>query len=251
MDDRSKDRLQKIMAHAGIASRRKSEELIRQGRVTVNGRTARLGDKADPDRDRITVDGKPIEPKETLTYVALHKPKGVLSHKARRGGNRPVAGDLIDLPERLYPVGRLDLDSEGLMLFTNDGKLTQRLTHPRYEHKKVYRVLVKGRPADSTLDKWRQGVFMAGRTTAPARVKITGQTNGDAWLRVTLREGRKHQIRRVGAMLGHRVKRLIRVRIGPVALKGLKPGQWRRLSAEEIEALERIKARPRRKKRLS
>jgi 23S rRNA pseudouridine2605 synthase len=230
-------RLQKILARAGFGSRRDCEELIRQGRVAVDGQVARLGQKADPDRDRITVDGMPVQVERRRTYVALHKPRGVLSAERDGSGRFSTVRDLVPLPGRLFPVGRLDLRSEGLVLLTDDGDLAQRLAHPRFGHEKEYRVLVAGEPDEATLEKWRRGVFLDGRRTALAEVAVIGREKGETWLRVMLREGRKRQIRRVGAMLGHPVRRLIRVRIGPLRLGDLKPGQWRRLTDAEVKAL--------------
>ncbi len=231
------DRLQKILARAGFGSRRTCEELIRWGRVAVNGQIAQLGQKADPDRDRITLDGKPIRVKHRRTYVALHKPRGVLSDEGDGSGRLSTVRDLVSLPGRLFPVGRLDLRSEGLMLLTDDGDLAYRLTHPRFGHEKEYHALVEGEPDEATLRKWRRGVFLDGRRTAPARVSIIRKESGNTWLRVVLREGRKRQVRRVAAMLGHPVHRLIRVRIGPLRLGNLKPGQWRKLTSAEVETL--------------
>jgi pseudouridine synthase len=236
------ERLQKILARAGLGSRRACEELIRQGRVTVNGQVAQLGQKADPERERITVDGKPIRLKRHHTYIALHKPAGVISTTHDPQG-RPTVVDLAPHPPntRLWPVGRLDLDSEGLILLTNDGELAHRLTHPRYEHTKEYKVCVAGHPDGVTLKRWREGVLLDGRRTAPAQVELLPRKGNRTWLRVVLREGRKREIRRVAALLGYPVHRLIRVRIGPVRLRDLKPGEWRYLTRQELEQIERIK----------
>lgn len=245
------DRLQKVLARAGFGSRRACEELIRQGRVKVNGRAAQLGQKADPDRDRITLDGKPVQVKNHCTYVALHKPRGVLSDEGDGSGRLSTVHDLVTLPERLFPVGRLDLRSEGLILLTDDGDLTYRLTHPRFGHEKEYDVLVEGEPDEATLEKWRRGVFLEGRRTAPARVTVIKieQDKGRTWLQVVLREGRKRQIRRVAAMLGHPAHRVIRVRIGSLRLGNLRPRQWRRLTSAEVKALRSSVQEPRRKSR--
>lgn len=233
------ERLQKILARAGFGSRRTCEELIRQGRVTVNGQVARLGQKANPQQDHIAVDGEPIRLREEFTYIALHKPRGVLSDEGDGTGRRPTVRDLVGLPVHLFPVGRLDMRSEGLILLTDDGDLALRLTHPRFGHEKEYHVLVEGHPSQETLDKWRRGVTLEGRRTAPADVEIIRKERDHTWLRVVLREGRKRQIRRVGAMLGHPVYRLIRVRIGPIRLGDLPPGQWRYLTPKEVQALKR------------
>jgi 23S rRNA pseudouridine2605 synthase len=240
------ERLQKIMARAGLGSRRACEALIVEGRVTVNGRVAGLGQKADPVRDRIALDGQALSPPETLTYVALYKPRGVVSSLAPQGERRTVR-DLVPLAGRLYPVGRLDVDSEGLMLLTNDGELTERLTHPRYEVEKEYRVLVKKEPDEAQLAAWRRGVVLEGKRTAPARVAREGREGGGVWLRVTMHEGRKHEIRDTGLALGLPVRRLIRVRIGPLRVGGLKPGEWRVLDEREVEQLRRAGAGSRRR----
>jgi 23S rRNA pseudouridine2605 synthase len=231
------ERLQKILARAGFGSRRACEEFVRLGRVAVNGRVAQLGQKADPDHDRITLDGNPVRVKRRTIYVALHKPKGVLSDDGDGSGRFSTVHDLVPLADRLFPVGRLDLRSEGLILLTNDGELAHRLTHPRYEHDKEYHVCIDGHPNDQALKQWRQGVFLDGRKTAPADVAIVRSERDCTWLRVVLREGRKRQIRRVAAMLGHPVHRLIRVRIGPLRLGDLRAGQWRNLTGTEVEAL--------------
>ena len=232
------ERLQKILAGAGLGSRRACESFIAEGRVTVNGRVAQLGEKADPAKDRIVLDGEPLSRPEKLIYVVLHKPRGVVSSLAPQGDRKTVR-DLVPFEERLYPVGRLDIDSEGLILLTNDGELTARLTHPRYETEKEYLVLVRGEPADSRLDAWRRGVVLpaGGKRTAPARVFRERRERGATWLRVTMHEGRKHEIRDIGLTLGMPVQKLIRVRLGALRLGGLEPGAWRELSAAEVKQL--------------
>jgi pseudouridine synthase len=161
----------------------------------------------------------------------------------RRG--RQALGDLVSVPERLYPVGRLDLDSEGLILLTDDGELANFLTHPRYEHEKEYRVLVNGRVSDETLEAWQQGVMLEGQPTAPARVEILGLRGADTLLRIAMHEGRKRQIRRVAALLGHPVRQLARVRLGPLHLGSLEVGQWRYLTPKEVGSLETLKRQTR------
>jgi pseudouridine synthase len=230
------ERLQKVMARAGIGSRRACEEIIRQGRVNVDGKIATLGQKADPSRQRIVVDGQPLTASERPVYIALNKPRGVLAVSKDDRGRRTVR-DLVPLSEHLFPVGRLDATSEGLILLTNDGDLTNRLTHPRHEHAKEYHVSVAGHPSERTLVKWRQGVFLDGKRTKPAKISIIRDERDNTWLRLVLREGRKRQIRRVAAMLGHPVQRLIRVRIGSLRLGELKPGEWRHLTKQELRAL--------------
>ena len=245
------ERVQKILARAGYGSRRACEELIRQGRVAVNGKVVQLGQKADPDRDRITVDGEPVRVKRQYTYIILHKPRGVLSDEGDGSGRRPTVRDLVDVPGHLFPVGRLDMRSEGLILLTDDGDLAFRLTHPRFGHEREYQALVEGEPDEATLRKWRRGVFLDGRRTAPAEVTVIKRGKDRTWLRIVLREGRKRQIRRMAAMLGHPVHRLIRVRIGPLRLDNLKPGQWRRLTKAEVQALRSAIRESRKSKRRS
>ncbi|MCC7361627.1 MAG: rRNA pseudouridine synthase [Anaerolineales bacterium] len=230
------ERLQKLMARAGLGSRRSCEDLIEQGRVTVNGKRAALGQKADPSRDHIAVDGEPLESPERFIYILLHKPRGVVSSLSAQG-DRQTVRDLVPFPGRLYPVGRLDIDSEGLILLTNDGALTDRLTHPRYESEKEYRVLVRGEPRADQLETWRRGVMLEGSRTAPALVQREGRAHGSAWLRLVMHEGRKHQIRDIGRLLGLPVQRLIRVRMGGLALGDLALGQWRELRPEEVKLL--------------
>ena len=230
------ERLQKAMARAGIGSRRACEEIIRQGRVKIDGQIATLGQKVDPARQRVIVDGEPLTMTEPPMYIAIHKPRGILAVSQDDRGRRTVR-DLVPLPGHLYPVGRLDATSEGLMLLTNDGELANWLMHPRYEHAKEYHVLIAGHPNDRTLEQWRRGVILEGKKTAPAEVSILRRERDDTWLRVVLREGRKRQVRQVGTLLGHPVRRLIRVRIGTLQLGALKPGEWRHLSRKEIAAL--------------
>ena len=230
------ERLQKVMARSGVGSRRACEELIRQGRVNVDDKIATLGQKVDPARQRIVVDGQLLTDSQQMVYIALHKPRGVLAVSKDDRGRRTVR-NLVPLSENLFPVGRLDATSEGLVLLTNDGDLTNQLTHPRHEHAKEYQVSVAGHPSERTLEKWRQGVFLDGKRTAPAKVSVIRRERDNTWLRVVLREGRKRQIRRVAAMLGHPVQRLIRVRIGSLHLGELKPGEWRHLTKQELRAL--------------
>lgn len=232
-------RLQKVLAQAGIASRRASETLIADGRVSVNGQPVTVpGFKVDPQRDVIAVDGQPLARKaEQPVYVLLNKPRGVLSAASDEQGRRTVL-DLVDVPERLFPVGRLDLYSEGLILLTNDGDLTAKLTHPRYEIEKEYHVLVSGRPSTPTLAQWRRGgVEVEGRPVGRAVVEKLNEEGDNTWLKLILTEGRKREIREVARTLGHPVKQLIRVRIGPIKLGNLKPGAWRHLTAAEVQRL--------------
>ena len=233
------ERLQKILAQAGYGSRRACEDFITAGRVRVNGQLAILGQKADPVTDKITVDGKPIAAAESLTYVALYKPRMVLSTvESERGDVRQTVRDLIDIPEHLYPVGRLDFESEGLVLMTNDGDLTNKLTHPRYGHEKEYRVLLARRPDREQLEVWKRGVVLEdGYKTAPVDVHFESAQGKGAWVRVIMGEGRKRQIRETCKQLGLPVVRILRVRIGSLRLGNLKPRQWRYLTRQELDEL--------------
>jgi 23S rRNA pseudouridine2605 synthase len=231
------ERLQKIMAQAGLGSRRSCEELIAAGRVTVNGKVAQLGNKADLDRDRILVDNSPVVKSEAPIYIALYKPRKVLSD-VNSDDPRPSVQGLVPIKSHLFCVGRLDFDSEGLVLLTNDGELTNRLTHPRYGHEKEYEVLVITRPDDEQLEIWRRGVVLEdGERTLPAQVEIIKNSGKGTWLRVILNEGKKRQIREVGKRIGLPVARIIRQRIGSLKLGKLKPGEWRYLTSTEIKAL--------------
>lgn len=231
------ERLQKILAQAGFGSRRACEELITAGRVRVNGEVAVLGQRADPTRDSISLDGNPIPKAEKLSYVALYKPRNVISSAEDEVGRQTVR-DLVPVPGRLYPVGRLDWDSEGLVLMTNDGDLTNRLTHPRYGHEKEYRVLVARKPDPEQLSTWRRGVVLEdGYRTAPSKVSLEAEAGKGAWVRVVMGEGRKRQIREIGSLLGLPIVRIVRVRIGTLQLGRMKPGEWRHLSEHEIDQL--------------
>jgi 23S rRNA pseudouridine2605 synthase len=233
------ERLQKIIARSGIGSRRACEKLIEQGLVTVNGQRAHLGMKANPEKDHIEVKGEVIRAAEKPVYIALNKPRGVIS-AAKSPDPRPTVLDLVDYPGRLYPVGRLDIESEGLILLTNDGALTQRLTHPRFGHEKEYSVLVARRPDDKQLAAWRNGVVLEdGYRTKPVKVRITEAKGKGAWLRVIMREGRKRQIREMGRLTGLPIVKITRVRIGSLRLGDLKPRQWRHLTPDEITALKK------------
>lgn len=232
-------RLQKILAQAGFGSRRSCEEFIVAGRVRINGKVAELGQKADPTIDKITLDGKLISASEKYIYIALNKPRFVLSTaEPEDGDNRETVVDLVKVQERIYPVGRLDLESEGLILLTNDGELTNILTHPRFGHQKEYRVLLAQRPDDDQLASWRRGVVLAdGYKTAPADVKILEPQGKGIWVRVVMGEGRKRQIREIGMTLGIPVVRIVRVRIGTLRLGNLKPRAWRYLNELEVAEL--------------
>jgi len=231
-------RLQKILAEMGVASRRKAEEIIMEGRVTVNGRVASIGDKADPERDHIKLDGKLLaRPSGRKIYLALNKPLNVLTSLSTEE-DRPTVRDYISgVGERVYPVGRLDFDSEGLLLITNDGELAHAVMHPSKKIPKTYRVKVKGVLDEKKLAKLRKGVRLDDGMTAPSEVKPLRVLKENSWLEITIREGRKRQVRRMLGVVGNPVIRLIRTRIGGVELGQLRPGELRRLSNEEVKKL--------------
>lgn len=239
------ERLQKVLAHAGVASRRRAEDLIRAGRVTVNGAVVtELGTRVDPSRDEVRVDGRPLRGAESRVYVLLHKPAGVVSTARDPQGRRTVLDLLPDLGVRLYPVGRLDYDSSGLILLTNDGALALRLTHPRYGAEKVYRVQVEGHPSPAALDRLRRGMRLSDGMTAPARVREVARDAAGSTLEVVLREGRNRQVRRMFAAVGHPVRALVRVGEAGLTLGDLPPGAWRRLTEEEVARLRGSYLRP-------
>lgn len=234
----SEERLQKLISQAQIASRRAAEQMIRDGRVTVDGRVAQLGDKADPAVQDVRVDGKRLAAEPEYVYILLHKPRGVVSsNKAERHERRRLVRELVPHKGHLFSVGRLDAESEGLILLTNDGALADQLMHPRYGHTKTYEVLVEGEPARATLEQWRQGVPLGDEVAAPAKVRVLSASEQETWLQVVLREGRKRQIRRIASQLGHPVKRLIRTKIEMLEIGRLRPGEWRELSPREVRQL--------------
>lgn len=228
-------RLQKIISQANVTSRRKAEELILAGRVKVNGQIVRqLGTKADPDKDRVEVDGKRIEPKQPRIAILLYKPDGYITSMKDPEG-RPTVVQLVDsIPIRLYPVGRLDYHTEGLLILTNYGDLAQSIQHPSKAIEKVYWVKVKGIPSPDKLDKLRKGVVIEGRKTLRARVDVL-ETRKNAWLEIAIREGRQNQIRKMCGAIGHPVLKLRRVAIGFLRDTKLKPGQYRHLTPQEIK----------------
>jgi len=237
------ERLQKVLAQAGVASRRASERLIQQGRVRVNGQVVtQMGVQVDPERDEILVDDRRVAVASRRQYLKLHKPAGYLSVMHDDRGRRAL-GDLVPDVQGVHPVGRLDLDSEGLILLTDDGSVTHRLTHPRYRHSKEYLVLVRGVPDRMAVRRLREGVELEdGRTasakvTRPREVSWGAAPSGHTWLRFVLREGRKRQIRRMCQAVGHPVRRLIRVRIGPIELGDLPVGAHRPLTCAEEKSL--------------
>src|SRR5436190_21566352 len=223
-------RLNAYLARAGVASRRKADELIKAGRVTVNGEPGQLNTFVEG-RDRVELDGRPIDV-QPLTYVLLHKPAGIVTTASDPQGRRTVV-DLVDHPARVVPVGRLDADTTGALLLTNDGDLAHRLAHPRYEVDKVYEVEVEGEPDDAALARLAEGVDLDDGRTAPAQVRRRGPTT----VELTIHEGRKHQVKRMLEAVGHPVTRLHRSRYANLSLEGLEPGQWRELEPSEVELL--------------
>lgn len=228
------ERLQKVLARVGFGSRRTCEELIADGRVTVDGLPARLGHRVDPERHSVAVDGEEIGLLPDLVYYLLNKPAGVVTTADDPQG-RPVVVGLVPSEPRVFPVGRLDADTEGLLILTNDGVLAQRLTHPSFGVEKEYLACVAGNPSPGALRSLRQGVELEDGVTAPARVSLVGPDT----IRIVLREGRNREVRRMCAAVGHPVERLVRTRIGPLAEVGLAPGEWRLLSLAEARTLGR------------
>ena len=237
------ERLQKILSARGVASRRKAEEYLAAGRVMVNGRPARVGDKADPDRDQITVDGRPLAGERRRTYLMLYKPRGYVTTLADEKGRKTVADLVKGCGARVWPVGRLDLDSEGLLILTDDGDLTHRILHPSGEVEKEYLVTVSG-DVDRALPVLAGPMELDGVPLAPAQVRVVSRAGADrARLSVTIHEGKNRQVRRMCAAAGLQVTRLRRVREGALTLGELKPGRWRVLSREEVALLEQVPPR--------
>jgi 23S rRNA pseudouridine2605 synthase len=230
------ERLQKVLARVGLGSRRACEELIAAGRVTVDGEVARLGRRVDPERSRIEVDGATIVTRTDLVYYLLNKPARVVSTADDPEG-RPTVVDLVPARPRVFPVGRLDWDTEGLLLLTNDGDLTHLLTHPRHGVEKEYLAEVEGVPSRGALRRLREGVELDDGVTAPARVRLVHEQGGNAAIGVTIHEGRNRQVRRMAEAVGHPVRRLVRVRIGSLTDPSLAPGEWRVLTPAEVRAL--------------
>ncbi len=237
-------RLQKILSSAGIASRRLSEELIAQGRVSVNGNVVtELGTKADPSRDEIKVDGRRIKIEQQRVYILLNKPRGYVTTRSDPQG-RPTVMDLVKrVREYVYPVGRLDYDSEGLLLLTNDGELAARLTHPRHEVERIYEARVKGVPDDHEIDRLAKGIVIEGRRTSRARVSVTqvrdAASGPQAIIEIAIHEGRQRQVRNMFDAVGHPVVRLRRIAIGPISDDELPTGHYRELTLAELTRLRR------------
>lgn len=239
------ERLQKIIAHAGFASRREAETMIREGRVTLNGRVVtELGTKANADRDHIKVDGKLITHAEPHRYILLYKPKEVMTTVEDPQGRKTVIDLIRGIRERIYPVGRLDFHSEGLILLTNDGDLAFKVSHPRHGSVKTYHVKVRGVPEERLIDKLQRGITLDGKRTLPceiARLRTTARNEeGNSWFEVKLREGRTQQIRKMFQAVGHPVAKLKRVAIGPISDPKLTAGEWRELSKQEVKLLATI-----------
>lgn len=227
-------RLQKFLAAAGVCSRRHAEDLIRSGRVAVNGaRVAELGSKVDPETDRVAVDGRPVTAAETPVYIALHKPRGFVTSCDHPG--KRIVMELVDVPQRVFPVGRLDKESTGLLLLTNDGRLHQVLSHPSFDHEKEYEVVVERPLPDSALRRMAAGMPILNTRTRPARVTRLGERT----FRIVLKEGRNRQIRRMVRRLGNEVVELKRVRVAGVRLGRLPEGHWRHLTPEEVSGLQK------------
>ncbi|MFP5319292.1 MAG: pseudouridine synthase [Acidimicrobiia bacterium] len=233
------ERLQKVLAAVGYGSRRACEELIADGRVTVDGEVAALGRRVDPDTARVEVDGIPVSVRPGLVYYLLNKPAGVVTTASDPQG-RPTVLDLVPPEPRVFSVGRLDADTEGLLLLTNDGDLAHRLAHPSFGIEKEYLAEVEGRPSPGAVRRLRDGVELEDGRTAPARASVVQ----DRAIRLVLHEGRKRQVRRMCAAVGHPVRRLVRVRIGPLADRDLPPGRYRPLTRDEVRALQEAVARP-------
>ena len=232
-------RLQKHLAACGIASRRAAETMISEGRITVNGKIATPGCQVDPEQDIILVDGNPIL-QEKLVYILLHKPLNVVSTVKDTHGRTTVLHCLKGVEERVYPVGRLDLDVSGVLLLTNDGELANKLIHPRYGVEKVYHALVKGRVLDESLRKLRRGVMLEDGMSAPAKAQVLHHRPNVTELQLTLCEGKKREVKRLCEAVGHRVVTLKRIKFGTLDVDGMKAGGWRYLTAEEIKQLHKI-----------
>jgi pseudouridine synthase len=230
-------RLQKMLADCGVASRRKAEEMIAAGQVKVNGVTAKIGDKVDTKKDKVSVNGKLLDTRVSNVYIMLHKPRGYITTMSDEMDRKCVAELVKDIPGRIYPVGRLDRESEGLLLMTNDGEFANAITHPSLHIPKTYRVTVRPSVNEDQLTQMSVGMMIEGRQTAPAKVNVISQEQGRVVLEIVLYEGRNRQIRKMCEQLGLEVARLKRIAIGPLKLGMLQPGKWRALTAEEVRRL--------------
>ncbi len=242
-----KERLQKIIAKAGIASRRKAEELIKEGRVFVNGKVAKLGDKADPYKDTVKVDGEIIKPLKKKVYILLNKPLGYVTTKSD-DKHRPTVMDLLQREEKkaLFPVGRLDINTEGLLLITNDGEFANLITNPKIKVEKTYLVKVRGIPDKKAINRLLEGVIVEDRKLKAESITLLGHKN-NAWLKVVLTEGKKNQIRRMFEKVGHPVVKLKRIKVGNLEIGNLEPGKYRRLTLQEVEELKSLASKEKKK----
>jgi len=232
-------RLQKVIAEMGLASRRKAEDLIREGRVTLNGRVAEIGMKADPLKDHVKVDGKLLFRTEKKVYYIFNKPRGVVTSLGDPEG-RPTVQDFVrGIKQRVFPVGRLDYDSEGMLFLTNDGEFAHAVLHPSKKIPKTYLVKIKGGLEDENIEKLRNGIRLERTVTAPAKVKRLRKTESNSWIEIVLYEGKKRQIRRMLDRVGHSVIRLMRIKINGIEMGPLKPGACRQIASEEMEILRR------------
>jgi len=232
-------RLQKYLAACGIASRRDAEDLIQSGRIQLNGHDAVLGDTVDPSSDVVTYEGRPVR-QESLVYILLNKPRGAVTSVGDTHGRKTVMDCIEGVRARVFPVGRLDMDVEGALLLTNDGELAYCLTHPKHEVNKVYLVRVEGEPSREVLAQLEQGVPLDDGVTAPAKVTVVNARHGTTLLLLTLHEGKKREVKRMCAAVGHRVRDLQRVSIGGLSVTNLRPGEWRYLSPGEIDSLRKL-----------
>ncbi|MEE9299448.1 MAG: pseudouridine synthase [Acidimicrobiia bacterium] len=230
------ERLQKLIAHAGIASRRSAEDMIRAGRVSVDGELAHLGQKIDPETAAVEVDGIPLPVKPDQVYLLLNKPAGVVSTTDDPQGRTTVI-DLVETDLRVYPVGRLDADSEGLMLLTNDGDLTERITHPRYGVTKTYLALVEGKPAARVMRLLVEGIELDDGAAAARAARVVDRNGDAALVEIVMTEGRNREVRRMLEAAGHPVRRLMRTALGPITDRTIKPGEWRHLTIAEVRKL--------------
>lgn len=238
MTEPGPERLQKVLARAGIASRRNVEEMIRRGRIKINGRKAELGDKVDPSKDKVEVDGSTVPLQEDLVYYLLNKPAGIVSTADDPEG-RPTVVEMVETDTRIWPVGRLDIETEGAILLTNDGELTLHLTHPRFGVPKTYVAEVQGSVAPRSARLLARGIELDDGPTAPAEVKVLERASGGSVVELVLKEGRNRQARRMLEAVDHPVRRLVRTAIGPLKLGRLKPGTYRKLGPDEVRRLYR------------
>lgn len=236
-----KERLQKLMAQANFGSRRACEAIIEAGRVRLNGQLAKLGDQADLATDAVEVDGVRLKPDNVRKiYIAINKPRNVVStNLGHKNDNRRTVRDLVPVPGHLFTIGRLDADSEGLMILTNDGDMANKLSHPRYHHTRTYKVSVNGLPSAEAIARWEAGIMLDEEDgmTAPCSIRVTKGGSDVTVLRIVMTEGKKRQIRRVAGILGHPVRRLLRTRIGLFEMGQLEPGEWRELNPDEVKLM--------------